>query len=35
MSGEEARKAFFGDKDLDLKQGHLVLRGAVSHIGIA
>ena len=31
-SGDEARKTFFNHKDLDFRQGHQFLRGAVSRI---
>jgi hypothetical protein len=32
MSGEKARKVFFGEKDFSFEQGHRLLRGAVSLI---
>lgn len=33
MSGEEARKVFFGSKDLDFAKGYEILLGGVSLIG--
>jgi hypothetical protein len=32
VSGDEARKTFYNDKDLNFEQGYCLLRGGVSHI---